>query len=169
MESLLKDLLAYSRAGSEGRDVQDEVSESEAALNEALANLSALIKENQAQITRTQMPLVRMPRVHLVQIFQNLIGNALKYRDVAKPPQIHVDAQPHDGTWIFSVKDNGMGIEPQYQAQIFRIFGRLHNHEVPGTGIGLALCKKLVERSGGSIWVESTPGQGSAFYFTVRP
>jgi signal transduction histidine kinase len=106
--------------------------------------------------------------VHLVQVFQNLIGNAVKYRKLDQPPKIHVSAEACDGAWVFAVADNGIGIDPRYQDQIFRIFGRLHGKSVPGNGIGLALCKKLIERSGGTIWVKSADGDGSTFYFTVR-
>jgi len=109
-----------------------------------------------------------LPAVHLVQVFQNLIGNAVKYRKPGQPPKIHIKAEPRDGAWVFSVADNGIGIDPQYQEQIFRIFGRLHGKDVPGTGIGLALCKKLIERSGGTIWLQSADGEGSTFFFTVR-
>ena len=124
--------------------------------------------ETGAEITRASLPHVRIPEVHLIQVFQNLIGNALKYRKPNEKPVVHVDARTQDGTWVFSIRDNGIGIAPEYQSQIFRIFGRLHGQEVAGTGIGLALCKKLVERSGGTIWVESVEGEGSTFYFAVR-
>jgi light-regulated signal transduction histidine kinase (bacteriophytochrome) len=130
--------------------------------------MSTLIQETGAEVTRAALPRVHIPKVHLVQVFQNLIGNAIKYRKPTEKPMIHVDARPQDGSWIFSVRDNGIGISPQFHSQIFRIFGRLHGTEMPGTGIGLALCKKLVERAGGTIWVESQPDAGSIFYFTVR-
>ena len=167
MEALLKDLLAYSRAASHEEPSTEDV-DSQNALNKALENLTALVQETGAEITRASLPHVRIPEVHLVQVFQNLIGNALKYRKPDEKPEIHLDAKPQDGTWVFSVRDNGIGISSAYQSQIFRIFGRLHGQEVPGTGIGLALCKKLVERSGGTIWVESAEGEGATFFFTVR-
>jgi PAS domain S-box-containing protein len=167
MQALLKDLLAYSRAASHEEPVQEDV-DSQNALNRALENLTALVQETGAEITRASLPHVRIPEVHLVQVFQNVIGNALKYRKPEEKPRIHVDAKPQDGTWVFSIRDNGIGIAHEYQRQIFRIFGRLHGQEVPGTGIGLALCKKLVERSGGTIWVESVQGEGSTFFFAVR-
>jgi len=166
VEVLLKDLLSYSRAASVDDLPAEEVNSSD-ALNDALANLTAAIQETGAEVCRVSLPYVKMPQVHLVQVFQNLIGNALKYRKPDETPEIHVDAKAQDGVWLFSVSDNGIGIAPQYQDQIFRIFGRLHGKDVPGTGIGLALCKKLVERSGGTLWVESTDGQGSTFFFTV--
>ncbi len=167
MEALLKDLLVYSRAASHEEPSTEDV-DSQNALNKALENLTALVQETGAGITRANLPHVRIPEVHLVQVFQNLIGNALKYRKPEEKPEIHVDAKPQDGTWVFSIRDNGIGIASEYQSQIFRIFGRLHGHEVQGTGLGLALCKKLVERSGGTIWVESVKGEGSTFFFTVR-
>jgi signal transduction histidine kinase len=108
-----------------------------------------------------------MARVHAYQIFQNLIGNALKYRG-AVPPNVHVGARKEGGDWIFSVEDNGIGIQPEYQSQVFGLFKRLHaDSNRAGTGIGLALCKKLVERYGGRIWVDSEPGNGSNFQFTI--
>jgi PAS domain S-box-containing protein len=168
MEALLKDLLEYSRAVGPKENRFPEEIDCQEALNEALANMSTLIQETGAEVTRAALPRVHIPKVHLVQVFQNLIGNAIKYRKPTEKPMIHVDARPQDGSWIFSVRDNGIGISPQFQAQIFRIFGRLHGTEMPGTGIGLALCKKLVERAGGTIWVESQPDAGSIFYFTVR-
>jgi PAS domain S-box-containing protein len=157
MEALLKDLLAYSRAPRVDESLK-EVVEAQDALAEALANLANLIQENGAEVIHSELPVVGMPKVHLVQVFQNLISNGLKYR---KPNE-------KDQWWEFSVRDNGIGIDPQYRNQIFRIFRRLHGHDVPGTGIGLALCKKLIERNGGAIWVESTLGQGSTFSFTTR-
>ncbi len=167
MEALLRDLLAYSRTASYEQPAK-EVVDSQNALNEALANLTALVQETGAEITRASLPQVRIPEVHLVQVFQNLIGNALKYRNPEEKPRIHVGAKPQDRKWVFSIRDNGIGIASQYQRQIFRVFGRLHGQEIAGTGIGLALCKKLVERSGGTIWLESVEGEGSTFYFTVR-
>jgi light-regulated signal transduction histidine kinase (bacteriophytochrome) len=169
MEALLKDLLAYSRAATHpSEDVASRETNSQGALNEALVNLGGVIEETKAQLSSAELPNVRMPRVHLVQIFQNLIGNALKYRRTGERPAIHVDVRRKNGAWIFSVRDNGIGIDPQYQQHVFRIFGRLHGQEVSGTGVGLAICKKLVERAGGAIWVESQLGAGSTFLFTVR-
>ena len=104
--------------------------------------------------------------LHLAQLFQNLISNALKYRS-NQPPRIAVSALEQEQNWLFTVEDNGIGIQPEYQAQIFGIFKRLHGSEYPGTGIGLAICKKIVDRHGGSIWVESEPGKGSRFSFTL--
>ena len=121
-----------------------------------------------ASISAGPLPLVLGDRGQLVQLFQNLLANSIMYRE-ASPPQIRVTSElGADAMWTISVADNGIGIDPQYQEQIFRIFGRLHGKDVPGTGIGLALCKKLIERSGGSIWLQSADGEGSTFFFTVR-
>ena len=166
MEALLRDLLAYSRAATpEDQPVQDV--DSQEALTKALDNLTVLIQESGSEVSRGLLPHVRMPEVHLVQIFQNLISNSIKYRKPNVPPRIHVEASLQDSTWVYSVSDNGLGIAPQHQGQIFRIFGRLQGQEVAGTGLGLALCKKLVERNGGSIWVESAEGEGATFFFSA--
>jgi light-regulated signal transduction histidine kinase (bacteriophytochrome) len=111
-------------------------------------------------------PIVYDP-VGLSQLLQNLIANGIKYRDPSRPPLIHLSAENHAGETVFSVRDNGAGIAPEHLDQIFGIFKRLHGNEIEGTGIGLAMCKKIVERHGGRIWAESVPGEGSTFYFTV--
>jgi len=163
MDVLINDLLTYMHVTSAGETVEPLPMES--AIEASLLNLQTAIQESAAKITHDAMPVIRMARVHAQQIFQNLIGNALKYRSSA-PPAVHVGAR-RDGTeWIFSVQDNGIGIEPQYQSQVFALFKRLDAGQ-SGTGIGLALCKKLVERYGGRIWVESEPGRGSTFLFTI--
>ena len=165
MQTLIRDLLAYSRVGSRGKSF--EPTEASAALNLALANLATAIRESGATITHDPLPSLVADQTQLAQLLQNLIGNALKFcKD--RRPEIHVGAQPANGSWTFSVRDNGIGIEPQYRARIFEIFQRLHTRaEYPGTGIGLAICQRIVERHGGRIWVESEPGQGSTFYFTI--
>jgi PAS domain S-box-containing protein len=165
MKQLIEDLLAYSRVGTRGHDL--EPTDAQAAFDQALANLRASIDTTGATVTHDALPTVRADASQLVQLFQNLVGNALKFRS-ADAPRVHVDAQERDAEWIFSVRDNGIGIDPQYFERIFVIFQRLHSKaEYPGTGIGLAICKKIVDRHGGRIWVESQPGQGSTFYCTL--
>jgi light-regulated signal transduction histidine kinase (bacteriophytochrome) len=137
------------------------------AFDDAMANLEAAIEESQARVTRDDLPDVVADRLQLAQLFQNLIGNALKFKG-EEPPAVHVGAERHNGEWILEVRDNGIGIEPQYVDRIFDIFERLHSRErYDGTGIGLSICKKIVERHGGRIWVESDAGRGSAFRFTI--
>jgi light-regulated signal transduction histidine kinase (bacteriophytochrome) len=166
MQRLINDLLAYSRAGT-STDPPRRIS-SEAALQSALTNLAATIAESAAVVTHDSLPLVTMDDTQLTQVFQNLIGNAVKYRGTAAP-QIHISAVSTTGTeWIFSVRDNGLGIEPRYFEKIFVLFQRLHGRsEFAGTGIGLAICKKMLERLGGRIWVESEASNGSTFHFAI--
>ncbi len=166
MQTLVSDLLSYTQAASITEEAP-EPGEADAALRAALANLTAAINRSGASITHDPLPAVRVREVHLQQIFQNLIGNAIKYRR-DEPLRIHVSAERKDGHWLFSVKDNGIGIGPEYQEQIFGLFKRLHtNRKYPGTGIGLAICQRIAERHRGRIWVESELGKGSVFFFTV--
>jgi len=165
MKQLIEDLLAYSRVGIKSQDFKPV--SSEAALSRALFNLRTAIEEAGAVVTHDTMPTVQADEVQLGQLFQNLMGNALKFRS-ASVPRIHVSVSEKEAEWEFAVRDNGIGIEPQYYERIFMVFQRLHNKgEYPGTGIGLAICKKVVERHGGRIWVESRPGEGSSFHFTL--
>ena len=166
MQALIRDLLTYSRAGTNGKDLQQISSSS--ALEEALTNLRATIEESGAVVTQDSLPAVTVDETQLTQVFQNLVGNAVKYR-TAETPRVHVSAASNSShEWIFSVKDNGLGIDPQHFQRIFVIFQRLHGREeFKGTGIGLSICKKIVERLGGKIWVESQPEKGSTFYFTL--
>ena len=165
MRRLINDLLDYSRVTTRG-DAPAPV-DAQAALGEALTNLRSAIQETGGVVTAEPLPRVQADATQLSQLFQNLIGNALKFRGDA-PPQVHISVTPWEGAWRFAVADNGIGIDPQYFDRIFAIFQRLHpSHRYPGTGIGLALCKRIVERHGGRLWVESTPGRGSAFYFTL--
>jgi len=166
MEQLLKDLRAYTLASTAGHEPAADVDSGE-SLDKALANLSAAIKDSGASITRTDLPRVRYHDFHLEQLFQNLVGNAIRYKS-GVPPQIHIAAERRGEEWLFSVQDNGIGIDPQYKEQIFELFKRLHSAaEYPGTGMGLAICKRIAERAGGRLWVESEPGRGSTFFFTV--
>jgi PAS domain S-box-containing protein len=165
MKLLINDLLAYSRVGTRGRPLV--LTDSQAVLQEVLADLQVAIEEQQATVTHDALPPVLADEVQLGQLFQNLIGNALKFRGEA-PPHIHVGVQRENGGWRFSVADNGIGLDVKYAERIFVIFRRLHGpEEYPGTGMGLAICKKIVERHGGRIWVESQLGQGATFYFTL--
>ena len=165
MKRLIEDLLAYSRVGTRGKEF--EPVDAGEALRRALVNLRAAIEEAGAAITYDALPTVTADDGQLAQLFQNLIGNALKFRS-ASVPRIHVSAREDKDHWEFAVRDNGIGIDPQYFERIFMVFQRLHNKdEYPGTGIGLAICKKVVDRHGGRIWVESEPGKGTAFRFTL--
>jgi PAS domain S-box-containing protein len=165
MQKLIDDLLAYSRVGTRATAFQP--TGCTAVLDRALANLKAAIETSGAVVTHGPLPAVVHDNLLLVQLFQNLIGNAIKFH-VEKPPRIHVSAEQKGEEWVFAVRDNGIGIDPQHAERIFTIFQRLHTaEEYPGTGIGLAICKKIVERRGGRIWVESQPGTGSTFYFTI--
>ena len=166
MERLLSDLRTFARASATDEMPPGEI-DAGRMLDRALANLEAAIRGSDASVSRSALPLVPMHEFQLLQVFQNLIGNSLRYR-ASDPPRIHVAAERLGNEWQFSVQDNGIGINPQYKEQIFGIFKRLHSAaEYPGTGMGLAICKRIVERAGGRIWVESAPGRGSTFYFTV--
>lgn len=164
MSHLIRDLLAYSMATSQER--VPESANMEEVLEDALTNLRQSIDESGATVTHDPLPVVLFDHAQAGQLFQNLIGNAIKYRG-EKPVEIHVGAAKQEAHWIFSVRDNGMGIDAEYCQIIFEPFRRLHGHGLPGTGLGLAICTRIVEGFGGRIWVESTPGQGSAFFFTV--
>jgi PAS domain S-box-containing protein len=165
MKQLIEDLLAYSRVGTRGRGLAP--TGAQGALDQALANLRASIEATGATVTYDALPTVHADESQLVQLFQNLVGNALKFKG-AEAPRIHVAARDEGAEVVLSVRDNGIGIDPQYFERIFVIFQRLHSKaEYDGTGIGLAICKKIVDRHGGRIWVESQPGRGSTFYCTL--
>ena len=165
MQTLINDLLAYSRVGTRGKEF--EATDCMAAIELALVNLRAAIEESSAVVTHGPLPTVMADRIQIGQLLQNLIGNAVKYHG-AEPPRVHVSAEQKGNDWVFAVRDNGIGIDPQYAERIFVVFQRLHTREeYPGTGIGLAICKKIVERHGGRIWVESQAGTGATFYFTI--
>lgn len=165
MQQLIIDLLDYSRVGSKGR--KGERTTCDAALDEAIANLKTAIEESKAAITRADLPTLTTDSSQLVQVLQNLLGNAIKFRSDSKP-EIHVSAERKDEEWIISVRDNGIGIPPDQSQRIFLLFQRLHERgKYPGTGIGLAICEKIVRGHGGRIWVESEPGRGSVFSFTI--
>jgi hypothetical protein len=165
MQSLINDLLLYSRVGTKGKEFVS--TELDKVLNDALANLTVAVEEAGAVITRDPLPRVKGDGIQLIQLMQNLIGNALKFRR-DEPVRIHIGARREGDRWLISVTDNGIGIDPQYAERIFMIFQRLHTRkEYPGTGIGLSVCKKIVERHGGQISVEPAPTQGSVFKFSM--
>ena len=165
MQKMINDLLAYSRVGTRGKDMHS--TDCEVILHETLANLQVTLKENNARVTHDPLPTVIADSSQLSQLFQNLIGNAVKFHG-EKRPHVHISAKQEEDHWVISVKDNGIGIDEQYHNRIFVIFQRLHARQVySGTGIGLAICKKIVERHGGRIWVESQIGMGATFYFTI--
>ena len=164
MEMLLNDLLLYSQAG--GCQASKALVDTNDALKRALENLKAAVAETEAVITSDYLPPILGHDAQMVQVFQNLISNAIKYRSAAAP-RVQVRAQKNEHEWIFSVRDNGVGIRPEYQGIIFRLFKRLHGREIPGTGMGLAICSKIIERHGGRLWVSSQPGEGSEFFFSL--
>jgi light-regulated signal transduction histidine kinase (bacteriophytochrome) len=137
-------------------------------LGMAIANLTALIEETGSLVTTDDLPRIRADESQLTMVFQNLINNGIKFQKKQHFPHIHVSARPQNGGWCFSVRDNGIGIDSKYHDKVFLVFQRLHTrNEYPGTGIGLALCKRIINRHGGKIWFESSPGKGTTFYFTI--
>ncbi len=165
MQQLIKDLLAYARVDSQGKMPGPIMSET--VVKNVLGSLKMAIEESQAEIVCDKLPSVRADIVQLAQVFQNLIGNALKFHD-KEPPRIHIGAERAEDKWIFRVEDNGVGIDTQYAEVVFQMFQRLHERgRYDGSGIGLAIAKKIVERHGGRIWFESELGKGSTFYFTM--
>ncbi|MDX6711685.1 MAG: hypothetical protein QOH96_2701, partial [Blastocatellia bacterium] len=165
MQTLIKDLLTYTQAV----DVQDRSGhpvDGNEICRTALDNLASALANCQATVSVGPLPTVVAEPAHVMQLFQNLIGNALKYRAKERPPQIDISAERRDHSWVFSVKDNGIGIAPEYHDRIFGVFKRLHGRDVPGTGIGLAICKRITDHYGGRLWLESEVGQGSTFYFS---
>lgn len=166
MEALLRDLRTYAQVSAAEHEPQEDL-ESSGVLKEVLATLEGSMFETGAEITSTELPRIRIYKFQLEQLFQNLIGNAIRYRG-SDTLRIHVAAVRQDKEWVFSVQDNGIGIDPKYKEQVFGIFKRLHSAaEYPGTGLGLAICQRIIERVGGRIWVESELGRGSTFFFTV--
>jgi len=165
MQALIDDLLTYSRVGTTAKSL--EVADCDVVMKTALQSLRMAIEESGAQIQCVALPTIMGDAAQLAQVFQNLLANAIKFRG-ERAPQIEVGVEPEDDFWRFEVKDNGIGIAPEYFGRIFVMFQRLHNRsKYPGTGIGLAICKKIVEQHGGRIWVESASGQGAVFKFTL--
>jgi signal transduction histidine kinase len=166
MQTLINDLLSFSRVGTKGGQMLPVPLE--AALNTALANLGAAIRESHAEITHEPLPTVLASQSQMVQLLQNLIGNAIKFHS-GEVPRIHIGVEKAGAEWQISVRDNGIGIDPEFFHRLFVIFQRLHNRtEYPGNGIGLAICKKIIERHEGRIWIESSLGHGTTFFFTLQ-
>jgi light-regulated signal transduction histidine kinase (bacteriophytochrome) len=165
MQTLINDLLSFSRVGTQGKAL--EPVQCDAILDTVLRSLKRAVEESGAVITRDRLPVVLADEVQLGQLLQNLVGNSIKFRG-DKAPRIHIGAEKNGEGWKIWVRDNGIGIAPEHYERIFVIFQRLHTKtQYAGTGIGLAVCKKIAERHGGRIWVEPTPGGGSTFYFTM--
>jgi PAS domain S-box-containing protein len=166
MSTLIHDLLVFSRVNTRGGQLLP--TDSQAAFDLALKNLHMAVEQSGAAVTYDPLPMIRGDKPQLAQLFQNLIGNALKYRDPTRPVQVHVSARREDEHWLFGVADNGIGFEQQYEDKLFLIFQRLHSRsKYPGTGIGLAICKRIVERHGGRIWARGEPDKGATFFFTI--
>jgi hypothetical protein len=165
MRTLILDLLAYARVDTRSRPLGPV--DCERVLEVVLANLKVAVTESGAVIEHEPLPTVEGDNIQLAQVFQNLVGNAIKFRGNA-PPKINIGARRNNGEWLFHVKDNGIGIDPKNFSRIFVLFQRLHTRQqYPGTGMGLAICKKIIERHGGRIWAESKPGEGTTFFFTI--
>jgi len=165
MRDLIHDLLAFTRLTDDEPEYPRKA-DAGVIVKRTLEHLRSLIESNEAEVAYEGLPVIQGQDVFLIQLFQNLIENGIKYRG-AEPPQIKISAERIGKMWQFAIQDNGAGIEPQYQQQIFTIFQRLHGDDVPGTGMGLAIAQRVVEREGGRIWVESSLGKGSTFYFTL--
>jgi light-regulated signal transduction histidine kinase (bacteriophytochrome) len=165
MNVLIKDLLTYSRITTHAEP--PALHDLDEILKDALYNLHEAIKESGAKVTYDKMPILKVDRTQFLQLFQNFISNAIKFRRNI-PPVIHIGVREGNVAWLFSIKDNGIGIESKYFDRLYNIFYRLHTQEeYPGTGIGLPICKKIIQRYGGKIWVESEVGKGTTFYFTI--
>jgi len=165
MHTLINDFLTYSRVATRGKALKP--TDCQAVLEQSLGHLKVVLKESGAEVTHDPLPTVMADSSQLEQLFQNLIGNAVKFHG-QRSPKVHISASLDGNRWIFSVRDNGIGIAPEFKDSVFIIFRRLHgNDKYPGTGMGLGVCKKVVERHGGRIWVESEPGKGATFYFTL--
>jgi DNA-binding LacI/PurR family transcriptional regulator/signal transduction histidine kinase len=166
MQDLINDLLIYSQVSTGPKTF--ELVDCTLIMDQVLVNLKPMMEENSVKVIYSPMPVILAEREQIIQLFQNLIGNAIKFREKT-PPEVYISAERQDCGWLFAVRDNGIGLDVQYAERIFRIFQRLHTkEEYPGTGIGLSICKKIVERHGGCIWVESELGKGATFYFTIR-
>jgi histidine kinase len=165
MQALINDVLSFSRVGQ--GEVPQTTTSLEDVLKATLRDLHTLIRESGAEISYDSLPSLKVNPNQMGLLLQNLLANSLKFRN-DKSPMIHLSAKLEGGEWVISIRDNGIGFDPQYAEAIFKVFKRMHSQEeYPGTGIGLAICKKIVERHGGQIWTESQPGHGATFYFTI--
>ena len=167
MQALLRDLLTFSRTVHKDEELQIGTADLSTALNEALSVLKNRIEESGALITAQPLPLARGDTPQMAHVFQNLLSNALKYRKKELRPVIDISVQGDGPQWVVSVRDNGIGFEPQYAERIFGLFKRLHRDEYPGTGQGSAICQRIVERYGGRMWADGKPGEGATFYFLL--
>ncbi len=166
MQKLIDDILLYSRVTT--RALPFESVDMDGIVQDALVNLRASIEETKATITHDKLPIIQADPSQMVQVMQNLIGNAIKFHREEVPPIVHISAMQEGNEWIFSVNDNGIGMDPELFGRLFNLFQRLHPPDkYPGTGVGLAVTKKIVQRHGGRIWVESEPDKGSTFYFSI--
>jgi light-regulated signal transduction histidine kinase (bacteriophytochrome) len=166
MQNLISDLLMFSRVGTRGKPFKN--TDMSAVLEGVIAIFRQLIKETNATLTYNSLPMILADGSQMIELLQNLISNAIKFHKEEEPPVVHISAKLHKNQWIFSIRDNGIGIDSQYFDRIFIIFQHLHKKsEYEGTGIGLAICKKIIERHKGKIWVESELGKGSTFYFSI--
>jgi len=165
MQELIKDLLEYSQIGA--KEKKFKPTNCSRVVEKAVGNLQAAIEESKAAVTYDELPTVMVDTTQMISLFQNLIDNAIKFRS-EEAPRIHIPAERKGDEWVFSIRDNGIGIDPKDSERIFVMFQCLHGSTAyPGTGMGLAICKKIIERHGGRIWVESETGKGSTFYFTM--
>ena len=166
MQKLINDLLDYTRISSRGKNFEQV--DSSYILGHVISNLQLLISENTALITNDDLPNIRADESQILIVFQNLIGNAIKFNKKTELPKIHISCKKKNNLYEFSVRDNGIGMEMQYHERVFTIFQRLHSvKDYPGTGIGLSICKRIIERHGGTIWFESKINEGTTFYFTI--
>lgn len=167
MHRMVKDLLDYTKA-TEAAEFIPDIVDATAALSKALENVNESVKATDAQIMHDPLPRIRIHEAHLIQLFQNLISNSLKYRKQNEIPRVHITARRNGCEWVFTVRDNGIGFDPAHSARIFGLFKRLHGqHNYPGTGIGLAICARIVEHYGGRIWADAVPDHGAAFHFSL--
>lgn len=168
MQELIRGLLAFSRVDRDARHDRCEEVDCQAVLRDVLDNLAAAVAESHAEVTHDALPKIIARPAMVAHLFQNLVGNAIKYRSAERTPKVHVSCRSRKGEWEFSVQDNGIGIAPSDAQRVFQMFQRLHTRsEYPGTGMGLAICRKIVDRHGGRIWVESQKGSGATFHFTL--